>query len=107
MHWVLRISDDQGIQAWVVHIDRFGNCITNISREVFETWQQGRPFKCYVGIAILNLHHPTDAAVTPGDPVLLFDSSDHLEIAVYRGSATELLDIRKGTSVTIVSIDKR
>ncbi len=107
MHWALPIADEQGIQGWVVHTDRFGNCITNISREIFETWQQERPFKCYVGTAIMRDHHPTYAAVTPGDPVLLFNSSDYLEIAIYRGDATEMLDVRKGASVNIVFIDKR
>src|SRR5690606_30206461 len=28
--WALPIADAEGIQGWVVHVDRFGNCITNV-----------------------------------------------------------------------------
>src|SRR5690606_18471821 len=28
LHWVQPAADAQGLQGWVVHVDRFGNCIT-------------------------------------------------------------------------------
>ena len=33
LHWALPTIDEHGVQGWVVHIDRFGNCITNISKD--------------------------------------------------------------------------
>jgi S-adenosylmethionine hydrolase len=33
LRWALPISDEHTVQGWVVHVDRFGNCITNIRRE--------------------------------------------------------------------------
>jgi S-adenosylmethionine hydrolase len=40
--------------------------------------------------------------VPEGDPLLLFGSTDHLEIAANGGNAAELLGIRKGDSVKFV-----
>jgi len=53
LHWALPITDEQGIQGWVQHIDRFGNCITNITRKAFEESRRGRNMKCFVGNGIL------------------------------------------------------
>ena len=107
MHWALPISDDQGVQGWVVHVDRFGNCITNVSRKTLEERRDGRPVKCFVGNAILEGIHPTFDSVAPGDPLMLYSSSDLLEIAVNAGNAAELLGIRKGASVNILFRDQR
>jgi len=107
MHWALPISDRQGIQGWVVHVDAFGNCITNISREAFEAIRENRAFKCYAGNAILDRMANTYARAQPGDNLMLFNSEDALELAINRGNASEMLDIRKGTSVNIVFLDDR
>ena len=63
LHWALPITDEQGIQGWVVHVDHFGNCITNISRELFEAVSGNRRVKCYVGTAIMEGVEPTYGAV--------------------------------------------
>lgn len=107
LHWALPITDDQGVRGWVVHVDTFGNCVTNVSRSAFEDGRRGRRFKCYVGTSILDTVSPTYAAVAAGEPVLIFNSSDLLEFAVNRGSASELLDIRTGNAVNVVFADDR
>ena len=107
LHWALPIADDQGIRGWVVHVDHFGNAITNIPRAMFERTRQGRPLKCFAGNAILNEVYPTYGAVEHGEPLLLFGSSNFLEIAVNAGNASRLLDIRKGTPVNVVFLEER
>lgn len=102
LRWALPIIDTQGIRGWVVHIDHFGNCITNIPKETFEERRSGRPLKCFVGSTVLRSVHPTYGAVAEGDPLALFGSSGFLEIAVNSGNAAELLGIRKGAPVDIV-----
>jgi len=106
LHWALPIDDDQGIRGWIVHIDHFGNCITNIPRPVFERLRDERPLKCYVGNAILEGIHTTYGTVEKGEPLLLFGSSNFLEIAVHAGNASDLLDIRKGTPINVVFLDE-
>lgn len=105
--WALPIDDHQGVRGWIVHVDHFGNCITNIPRASFETLRDGRALKCYVGNAILNEVHPTYGAIETGEPLLLFGSSDFLEIAVNAGNAAHLLDIRKGTPVNVVFLEEK
>lgn len=107
LHWALPIDDQQGIQGWVVHVDRFGNCITNVARTLFDERRRNRAVKCYVGSTILTGVARTYADTPAGEPLLLFDSSDRLEIAVNSGNAAELLGIRKGASVNLVFLDER
>ncbi len=101
LHWAMPIADSEGIRGWVVHIDRFGNCITNVARRQFSDYA-GRRVKGYVGNAILEGLYPTYGAVEKGDPLLLFGSSDRLEIAVNGGNAAELLSIQKGAQINVL-----
>lgn len=102
MKWALPIMDDQGVQGWVVHIDRFGNCITNISREMVEERQADRAIKCFAGNTILEGIRHTYASVETGEPLLQYNSSNLLEVAINSGNAAELLGIRKGNPVNIL-----
>ncbi len=107
LHWALPIADSQGIQGWVVHVDRFGNCITNIDRKLFDSHSKGRSFKCYAGSSIIASNSFTYGNVEAGEATVLFDSNDFLEIAIHRDSASSLLDIRKGAPVNILFIDEK
>jgi S-adenosylmethionine hydrolase len=95
LQWALPIHDEQGIQGWVVHIDHFGNCITNISRQAFEQNRRGRTMKCFVGNGILRDVVTTYGDVAAGEPLVLFGSSDYLEVAVNSGNASQLFDIQR------------
>ena len=107
LHWALPIDDSQGIRGWIVHIDHFGNCVTNIPRALFDKRRDERALKCYVGNAILDEVYPTYGTVETGEPLLLFGSDDLLEIAVNAGNASDLLDIRRGTPLNIVFLEDR
>lgn len=107
LHWALPIDDSQGIRGWIVHIDHFGNCITNIPQVLFHKRRAGRALKCYVGNAILDEVHATYGVVDSGEPLLLFGSNNFLEIAVNAGNAADLLDIRRGTPVNVVFSEER
>ena len=107
LHWALPIDDSQGIRGWIVHIDHFGNCVTNIPHALFEKRRAGRTLKCYVGNAILNEVYTTYGLVEAGEPLLLFGSNNFLEIAVNTGNASDLLDIRRGTPVNVVFMEER
>jgi S-adenosylmethionine hydrolase len=102
LRWALPITDDQGIQGWTVHVDRFGNCITNVPRTLFYEHADGRTAKCYAGGAILEGVSPTYGAVAEGEPLLVFGSSGFLEVAVSGGNAAKLLSIQKGDAVNVV-----
>lgn len=102
MHWALPTVDEHGFQGWVVHVDHFGNCISNISRDAFLKVREGRVMKGFAGSAILTDVYHTYSDVAAGEPLLLFNSENLLEIAVYGGSAAKLLSIQKGAPVNVV-----
>lgn len=102
LRWAQPIADEEGIQGWTVHIDHFGNCITNISRALLEARRPARALRCFVGSTVLRAIHPTYDAVAEGEPLLLFGSGGYLEVAVNAGNAAQLLGIRKGEAVNLV-----
>lgn len=105
LRWALPFADHQGLQGWVVQIDHFGNCITNITRGIYQASDARRKPKCYVGTSILEGLATTYDEAPAGEPVLLFGSSGHLEVAINRGNASKLLSIRKGDPINIVFSD--
>jgi len=102
MHWPLPRYDAEGVDGWVVHIDSFGNCITNITAAEVQRHQPDTAFKCYVGSTIVHGLSTTYGSVSPGDPLILTGSGGHLEIAVRGGNAAELLSVHRGNSVNLV-----
>ncbi len=102
LHWAHPLSDDEGVQGFVVHIDHFGNCVTNISREILETNPRSLRGKCYVGSTIVDGVHEAFSDVPQGEPLVLVGSSDHLEVGVNGGDAATLLTIHKGSPVSLV-----
>lgn len=100
LHWPLPRVDAEGVEGMVLHIDRFGNCVTNIPREAMDG--RGSAFKAYVGTAVLRRHAPSYGHVPAGEPLTLFGSSGHLEIAVNRGDAASLFSVVRGASVNLV-----
>ncbi len=112
LRWAPPATSAEAVEGRVIHVDHFGNCITNIRRSTL-TEALGRdeasvaldslpPVDGYVGSSRLKGIHPTYGAVAKGDPLLLFGSTGFLEIGVNEGSAAEFLDIRKGDSIQIV-----
>lgn len=102
LHWPLPRVDEQGVFGMVLHVDHFGNCVTNITRDDVEGQRDGRDFKCFAGSTVFRNHVRTYAEVGAGDPLTLFGSAGLLEIAVNRGHASELLSVERGDTVHLV-----
>lgn len=107
LHWALPMSDDEGVQGWIVHIDHFGNCITNVSRQILDEKRGDRPVKCFIGNAIIGGISTTYGEVESGEALVHFNSSHFLEFAVNAGNAAELHGIRKGDPVKILFRDQK
>ncbi len=90
------------IKGAVIYIDSFQNVITNITKDFFNTIQQGRrftlSFKRNETINHLSWHYNE---VPEGEKLCLFGISDHLEIAINKGNASGLLGLNLGDSVII------
>jgi S-adenosyl-L-methionine hydrolase (adenosine-forming) len=106
LHWVRPLADEQGLRGWVVHLDHFGNAVTNIPGALLAAHRDGRGVKCYVGSTILEGVHHAYSDVAEGEPLALVGSSGHLEVSVNGGDAARLLSIQKGSPVNIVSVER-
>ncbi len=100
--WAVPIADKDGIQGWVIHIDTFGNLITNISASLIEEVIDNDEVKLYVGNTILDEILHTFGSVPDGEPVAYIGSSGMLEVAINKGNAEEMLGVQKGAQISLV-----
>lgn len=98
LDWPQPTVTKDAVQGEVVHLDRFGNAITNIpsralppDRPLQVNLPQGRscPMELFY------------AAVSPGQPVAVVGSTGYLEIAINGGSATATLNLQNGTPIRV------
>ena len=91
---------DDGIEGQVIHVDRFGNLICNITPEGVDGFL-GRSVSISIsGVQIPEIS-PHYSAVREGKPVALWNSWGYLEIAIRNGSATRHLRARNGDRVQV------
>jgi len=100
--WALPIADKDGVQGWVVHIDHYGNLVTNIPAEMITDTGRNRSVRIYVGNTILKEIVTTFSSVPEGEPAAYIGSSDNLEVAINKGNAQQMLGVEKGAQVSIV-----
>lgn len=86
------------ISGVIIHIDRFGNCMTNIRRGDVVV---SPGCKVHVGKSALPLCG-TYGDVAPGVPLALFGSSGRLEIAVNQGNAARLYTAARMMEIKVV-----
>jgi len=102
----------------VIYIDNYGNVVTNINRSFFESIQKGRNFEIYARSYkfkkihrkysdIVNFKIPIDKRNDEGRGLVVFNSSDYMEIAIYKsncenvGGASTLMGFNMRDTVTI------
>jgi len=107
----------------IIYIDNYGNVITNIKQAFFETIQKGRNFEISARnykfkkirskySDIVNFEIPEDKRNDEGRGLVVFNSSNYLEIAIYKsnsssvGSASTLMGLNLRDTVTVNFINK-
>jgi S-adenosylmethionine hydrolase len=100
IHRQVRISDQQLIGS-ISHVDHYGNLITTIDRALFVSFQKEKKMELKVGRETINGIHYYYNEVEPGDCIALFNSNDLLEIAIYKGHASELLGVQVDSPIII------
>jgi hypothetical protein len=89
---------DGHLTIHVVHIDRFGNCTTDLPGE----WLRAAPqWRIEVQSTTIDGVSRTFGDVDEGEPVALVDSTDYLAVAVRNGNAARTLDLQVGTPIEI------
>ena len=97
--WITPTPRGEDLEGEVIHVDRFGNAVTNLAladllaRAPLSGWS----FEAG-GVALGGLV-ATYGAAEPGVPLVLTGSAGLIEVAVSRGSAAEILGLRPGSPV--------
>ncbi|HEV2764107.1 MAG TPA: SAM hydroxide adenosyltransferase, partial [Pyrinomonadaceae bacterium] len=116
-----RRDADGTLRASIIHVDRFGNCVTNITpadlppdaiargaslvvngRHVtrFQTFYAEAPDA--TGTARAHSASDDDAPPRP-EPFAIWGSAGFLELSVFRASAAQLLGVRRGDEIMVTS----
>ncbi len=111
-------EDKSQIIGSVIYIDNYGNVVTNIKKGFFETIQKGREFEISARSykfktiykkysEIVNFDISEDKRHDEGRGLVVFNSGNYLEIAVYKsnsatvGSASTLMGLKLMDTVSI------
>jgi S-adenosylmethionine hydrolase len=98
-----RLPDGQ-VRAEVVHVDRFGNLVTNLKLAQWDKAdEEPSGIRVVVGSESLALHR-TYADVAPGTLIALVGSDGYLELAVSEGKAAERLGMGVGVNVEVYGL---
>ena len=89
------------LKGRVVCIDHFGNLVSNISWQFFTRTVGEKPFRIRVGGQVINAISDTYADAGDREVIALFGSSGQLEIAVRNGNCQRLLQVTKGSEVSV------
>lgn len=104
-------QDGKQILGHVMYIDNYGNIISNISKKFFENVGKGRPFvmqardfefqTIYENYSdIIDFNESPDQRIDGGKRMALFNTSDFLEIAVYKSDSTSV-----GSAATLLGLE--
>jgi S-adenosylmethionine hydrolase len=93
----------KGLVGEVIHIDRFGNLITNLPRRLLEPLADQGPLQIHIMDRRISGLKTAYAEAKRGELMAIFDSFDLLEISLMGDSAEEALKATKGDTVELFS----
>jgi S-adenosylmethionine hydrolase len=89
------------LEGEILHIDTFGNLISNISEQKFFHFVKGHPFVIRAGKRVTQGLKKGYWEGRRGEFMALFGSGGFLEISVREGNAQKTLGIKRGDPVTV------
>lgn len=99
--WGAPIQTHGAIRGKIIHIDKFGNAITNIHKELFLDVKQDRGFEIFLRNIRLKKIVSTYSDVGRANHLAIFGTSGYLEIAMREASAADLLGLKVHDMITI------
>lgn len=89
------------LEGCIVHIDRFGNLITNVARDMLKGFVQEAEIRAAVkGCAVTKIR-ATYAAAQEGEPFCIIGSSGRLEVSVKNSSAAACTGACRGDRIVL------
>jgi S-adenosylmethionine hydrolase len=94
-------EETEELRGQVVWVDRFGNCITNLTDKIVSRWAQGASY--VIEAASERIEHLSTSyeSIPRGRVLALFNSMGFLEIACNQARADKKLDLVEGDPVIL------
>lgn len=101
MLWGEPSYSGDSLRGTIIHIDHFGNAVTNIRRAEFLQLKGDRRFEIFIRNLKLRKIYSSYADVARGEALALFGDNQLLEISIREGSAAQLLGLKVHDMLTI------
>jgi hypothetical protein len=92
---------NNALRGAIVHVDHFGNALTNITKENFLKVKGSRAFNIFIRNLRLSRIVGSYGDVAKGEALAIFSDNDHLEFAIREGSASQLLGLKVMDMLTV------
>ncbi|MFN8393644.1 MAG: SAM-dependent chlorinase/fluorinase [Bacteroidia bacterium] len=99
--WGAPTFSENSLRGLILHVDHFGNAITNIHKDEFLSLKGDKSFQIFIRKLRMQRIVGSYADVGKGDALALFGDNGHLEIAIREGSAAQLLGLKAQDMITI------
>jgi S-adenosyl-L-methionine hydrolase (adenosine-forming) len=93
--------DEYTIEGRIIHIDRFGNCVTNFTRETLESRGAATAWRITLKDREIDSFRDYFADSTTDEVFAIIGSAGFIEICVRNGSAAKLLNVQRGQIVRL------
>ncbi|HET8569034.1 MAG TPA: SAM-dependent chlorinase/fluorinase [Candidatus Limnocylindria bacterium] len=93
-----QLHDDGRVTGSVIHVDRFGNVITNVPAELAAASRSLEIASTTVALRVHTYHE-----APPGELVFLVNSAGHVEVALRDGHAGARLGVTRGEPVELAA----
>jgi S-adenosylmethionine hydrolase len=95
------VTVGDNIKGGIIYIDSYSNVVTNITQNLVKDTGKGKPFVVRFGSHEIVKVSKTYSDVPDGEILAMFNSAGHLEIAMNRGKASQLLNLHMGDTITL------
>ncbi|MEC7753665.1 SAM-dependent chlorinase/fluorinase [Roseivirga sp. UBA1976] len=89
------------ISGHVIHVDRYGNLITNIEKVDFDILSRERRYVIYFGREQAHTVQKSINEVDPGDVFVVFTDGEKMMLGINQGNGSQLLGLEYDSPVTI------
>jgi S-adenosylmethionine hydrolase len=94
-------TNEDTIEGRIIHIDHFGNCVTNFTRQTLQSRGVPTAWRITLNQAEIDSFPDFFADSTTDEAVAIIGSAGFIEICVRNGSAANLLNVQRGQSVQL------
>jgi hypothetical protein len=93
--------NENTVEGRIIHIDRFGNCVTNFTRHTLESGGQATSWRILVNDREIDSFRDFFADSSFDEVFAIVGSAGFIEVCVRNGSAAKLLQLERGQSVQL------